>query len=92
MSLKKRLIKIFQLKNKQGVILDISEKNLRTNLFSRMNIKIMFSNILRSLQSNKVHRYEFKNYKNYTDEEFKYLQKILIFKIGAWLNEFILSN
>ena len=69
--------KLFQLKNKQGVILDISEKNLRTNLFSRMNLKIMFSNILRSLQSNKVHRYEFKNYKNYTDEEFKYLQKIL---------------
>ena len=42
-----------------------------------MDLKIIFSDILRSLQSNKVHRYEYKKYKNYTDKEFKYLKKIL---------------
>lgn len=69
--------KIFQLKNNQGLILDISLNNLNTNIFSEMEIKILFSQILRSLQSNKIYRYEFKNYKNYSDKEFKYLQKIL---------------
>ena len=69
--------KVFQFKNQYGEILDISEENLKTNLFSRINIKIMFANILRSLQSNKIHRYEFRKHKNYTDDEFKYLEKIL---------------
>ena len=68
---------LFSVIDKNANKIDISESNLEIDLISRHNSKILFSDILRSLQSNKIHRYEFSIYKNLNDEDFGYLEKIL---------------
>lgn len=68
---------LFSVIDKNANKIDISESNLEFDLISIHNSKTLFSDILRSLQSNKIHRYEFSVYKKLNDEDFGYLEKIL---------------
>ncbi len=67
----------FKIIDPSGKKIDISEDNLNFDLIKTNDTKILFSKLLRSIQSNKIYRYNYKIAYDLNDDEFQYLSKIL---------------
>ena len=67
----------FKIVSPSGKKIDISENNLKFDMIKRNDTKILFSKVLRSIQSNKIYRYNYKIAFDLKEDEFHYLSKIL---------------
>lgn len=68
---------LFKIIAPNGKKIDISEDNLKIDLIKRNDTKVLFSKVLRAIQSNKIYRYNYKIEFDLKDDEFHYLSKIL---------------